>query len=80
MFFFEKKNQKTFLLCGTPPDKLSPISKSFFASFFQKRKPCFGQPPAAPAMSQSYKVRVGPATATSVQAANTMPFHAGAGT
>jgi hypothetical protein len=43
-FFFEKKNQKTFGhgfgLCGEAEAKL----KKFFASFFQKRSPCFLSP------------------------------------
>jgi hypothetical protein len=41
MFFFEKKNQKTFALggagpCGSP--RHCPGSKSFFASFFSKKE------------------------------------------
>jgi hypothetical protein len=37
-FFFEKKNQKTFEHWHTPPERLSPTSKSFFASFFSKKE------------------------------------------
>jgi len=36
MFFFEKKNQKTFANWRTPPDRLSPTSKSFLFLFFKK--------------------------------------------
>jgi hypothetical protein len=36
MFFFEKKNQKTFGLWRTPPERLSPIIKSFLLLFFKK--------------------------------------------
>jgi len=36
MFFFEKKNQKTFALWRTPVDRLSLISKSFLLLFFKK--------------------------------------------
>jgi hypothetical protein len=36
MFFFEKKNQKTFALWRTPVDRLSLISKSFLVLFFKK--------------------------------------------
>jgi hypothetical protein len=39
MFFFEKKNQKTFSRCGRC--RLGPRLRrqKFFASFFQKRRP-----------------------------------------
>jgi hypothetical protein len=44
MFFFEKKNQKTFANWAEPVRKdRSPNNQKFFASFFQKRSPC---PPA----------------------------------
>jgi hypothetical protein len=39
MFFFEKKNQKTFIPWSTPPERLSLMSKSFY--FFKKEVlPC----------------------------------------
>jgi len=45
MFFFEKKNQKTFELRRTPPDRLSPILKSFLLLFFKKEVlPSFPHP------------------------------------
>jgi hypothetical protein len=37
MFFFEKKNQKTFAHGRTPPERLSSNIQKFFASFYQKR-------------------------------------------
>jgi hypothetical protein len=48
-FFFEKKNQKTFVLAGVALGKAGASSpglkeQKFFASFFQKRSaslPCF---------------------------------------
>jgi hypothetical protein len=46
MFFFEKKNQKTFGRCRGPPPSIYPKIQKFFASFFQKRRPCL--PPGAP--------------------------------
>jgi hypothetical protein len=36
MFFFEKKNQKTFVPWCTPLDRLSLICKSFLLLFFKK--------------------------------------------
>ena len=41
MFFFEKKNQKTSIRLGAayPPRGTQP--QTFFASFFQKRRPRF---------------------------------------
>jgi hypothetical protein len=36
MFFFEKKNQKTFVPWRTPVDRLSPICKSFLLLIFKK--------------------------------------------
>jgi hypothetical protein len=48
MFFFEKKNQKTFGLGGFGPAVVTARStKSFFASFFSKKEvlssfPSFG--------------------------------------
>jgi len=44
MFFFEKKNQKTFAPWHTRPISMSaayPSEQKFFASFFQKRSPSF---------------------------------------
>jgi hypothetical protein len=39
MFFFEKKNQKTFThLVGALPQHPSQMDKSFFASFFSKKE------------------------------------------
>jgi hypothetical protein len=45
MFFFEKKNQKTFahaagIRVPTAPG-CQPHEQKFFASFFQKRRPYF---------------------------------------
>jgi hypothetical protein len=41
MFFFEKKNQKTFASCGGQPllrgKRAAATEKKFFGSFFQKR-------------------------------------------
>jgi hypothetical protein len=37
MFFFEKKNQKTFATWRTLPDGPATAVQKFFASFFQKR-------------------------------------------
>jgi hypothetical protein len=37
MFFFEKKNQKTFSLLARDAGKTRDSIKKFFASFFQKR-------------------------------------------
>jgi hypothetical protein len=45
MFFFEKKNQKTFIPWCTPPERLSLMSKSF--SFFSEKK-SFLAPSACP--------------------------------
>jgi hypothetical protein len=42
MFFFEKKNQKTFATWPTRPSSdwvASGKAQKFFASFFQKRRP-----------------------------------------
>jgi len=36
MFFFEKKNQKTFVLWRTLPERRVPTSKSFLLLFFKK--------------------------------------------
>jgi len=41
MFFFEKKNQKTFVPWRTPVERLGLKYQKFFAAFFQKRSPCF---------------------------------------
>jgi hypothetical protein len=46
VFFFEKKNQKTFICFGRHRVALSGSgtagnSQKFFASFFQKRSPSF---------------------------------------
>jgi hypothetical protein len=41
MFFFEKKNQKTFTSCASVKQAGSPEEQKFFASFFQKRRPSF---------------------------------------
>jgi hypothetical protein len=41
MFFFEKKNQKTFATWRTPPDRTATEIQKFFASFFQKRSAFF---------------------------------------
>jgi hypothetical protein len=42
MFFFEKKNQKTFTnRASLYPERPKPSNQEFFASFFQKRRPCF---------------------------------------
>jgi hypothetical protein len=39
MFFFEKKNQKTFIrLARTSPEGPRPTNESFFASFFSKKE------------------------------------------
>jgi hypothetical protein len=42
MFFFEKKNQKTFVYCGAlhRGTGRSDQEQKFFGSFFQKRTPC----------------------------------------
>jgi hypothetical protein len=37
MFFFEKKNQKTFASLGAHWGKVRDSEQKFFASFFQKR-------------------------------------------
>jgi hypothetical protein len=55
VFFFEKKNKKTFACCGR--HRISAFGfgaagnlQKFFASFFQKRSPfLLRQPSAAPA-------------------------------
>jgi hypothetical protein len=39
MFFFAKKNQKTFVASGTLPVRSATAAQKFFASFFQKRRP-----------------------------------------
>jgi uncharacterized protein YciI len=46
MFFFEKKNQKTFATCGrsrtqAPAPDSAAQEQKFFGSFFQKRTPFF---------------------------------------
>jgi len=38
MFFFEKKNRKTFVPSRTSLERLSLMAKSFFASFFSKKE------------------------------------------
>jgi len=38
MFFFEKKNQKTFDRCRAAFPSARPNNQKFFASFFQKRR------------------------------------------
>jgi hypothetical protein len=38
MFFFEKKNQKTFALKVRAGGKVRDSAQEFFASFFQKRR------------------------------------------
>jgi len=38
MFFFEKKNQKTFAYSGACWSALRDSEQEFFASFFQKRR------------------------------------------
>jgi hypothetical protein len=40
MFFFEKKNQKTFALRRPSLASTRDSMKKFFASFFQKRSAC----------------------------------------
>jgi hypothetical protein len=37
-FFFEKKNQKTFVPVYTPSDRTATATKKSFASFLQKRR------------------------------------------
>jgi hypothetical protein len=39
MFFFEKKNQKTFAPLGGSRGHTRANIQKFFASFFQKRRP-----------------------------------------
>jgi hypothetical protein len=46
MFFFEKKNQKTFECLGVAFATALLQVQKFFASFFQKRRPCFTAPQA----------------------------------
>jgi hypothetical protein len=41
MFFFEKKNQKTFGYWISPVRPAHSNIQKFFASFFQKRSACF---------------------------------------
>jgi hypothetical protein len=41
MFFFEKKNQKTFNSLRTLPASRAPTVKSFLLLFFKKEAPCF---------------------------------------
>jgi hypothetical protein len=41
MFFFEKKNQKTFATRRTLPARSATAVQTFFASFFQKRRPSY---------------------------------------
>jgi len=39
MFFFEKKNQKTFIRSEPGVSSVfNPVNKSFFASFFSKKE------------------------------------------
>jgi hypothetical protein len=47
-FFFEKKNQKTFATWRTLPERSATAVQKFFASFFQKRRPCL---PAFPCLT-----------------------------
>jgi hypothetical protein len=40
-FFFEKKHQKTFTNSGwASAERPKPMKQKFFASFFQKSRPC----------------------------------------
>ena len=39
-FFFEKKNQKTFAIDTCARANARASIQKFFASFFQKRRPC----------------------------------------
>jgi hypothetical protein len=39
-FFFEKKKQKTLVPSGRCWEELRDSDEKFFASFFQKRRPC----------------------------------------
>jgi len=39
MFFFEKKNQKTFIYLCMRRAEIRDSEQKFFASFFQKRSP-----------------------------------------
>jgi len=41
MFFFEKKNQKTFIPLRTLPATPAPIAKSFLLLFFKKEDLAF---------------------------------------
>jgi hypothetical protein len=44
MFFFEKKNQKTFVRAVADlSGKRATADQKFFASFFQKRRPSFSK-------------------------------------
>jgi hypothetical protein len=46
LFFFEKKNQKTFTGLGrASPERPKPNRQKFFASFFQKRRPVLSRQP-----------------------------------
>jgi len=42
MFFFEKKNQKTFTSLGVRCGEVRDSEQKFFASFFQKRSSSSG--------------------------------------
>jgi hypothetical protein len=41
LFFFEKKNQKTFAIQSEFAGALAELREKFFGSFFQKRTPSF---------------------------------------
>ncbi len=64
MFFFEKKNQKTFNPCRTLPASPRQHSQKFFASFFQKRRlfsasaMCLGLLAAHPAHADEQTVKL----------------------
>jgi len=44
MFFFEKKNQKTFIPVRTLPGSYTPSIKSFLLLFFKKEESSFKVP------------------------------------
>jgi hypothetical protein len=61
MFFFEKKNQKTFVPFGFGLSGVAqPSLPKFFASFFQKRRPCLKTSPAAARRGLSPPARPSP--------------------
>jgi hypothetical protein len=49
MFFFEKKNQKTFSTSRALPARRTPMVKSFLLLFFKKEDFLTSRPPAAAA-------------------------------